>query len=290
MDVVWDETKGWVSRANADIAAGAVFTELAELEADCTPQGKDYKYLQWVNMQATHTCPPEQRATPLSWYFEKHLWSDRSGWDEEFCAHVITRLVLTCRLLKHPFVKPLHYNSAELEEGLGWNVALNRPAYLHRIHTWLITSKWLSSNFSAEDVGRAYPQVLGNQRIAWTYDGSKAHILLFAEHARLSHSCLPNCHSFVRVEAAAATGAARKCRMVVVAVQDIPAGHELTIAYDRMSSLPLSWLRRRQFLLERSNFVCACSVCEQGLDLPQDKLNELIRSSEVAEAKHGASL
>ncbi|KAI5370079.1 Putative SET domain-containing protein [Septoria linicola] len=90
-------------------------------------------------------------------------------------------------------------------------------------------------------------------------DGSgRNHRGLFANVARINHSCAPNAHvCFYQSESTDVSG-----RMVVHALRDLQAGEEVLIAYFSIL-LPRS---ERQSKARKWGFTCQCSACKSDKD------------------------
>ena len=85
---------------------------------------------------------------------------------------------------------------------------------------------------------------------------------LYRLHAKLQHSCKPNC----AVGVLFSTG-----EVLVRALQDISTGELLTRNYEREAFLDLALDRRRQHLLQTRGFLCLCPRClsEGGDEMPE---------------------
>jgi len=86
---------------------------------------------------------------------------------------------------------------------------------------------------------------------------------IFATISRMNHSCEPNVRLWP---------SAKQDELVVVATTDIAAGDELCICYPERNALPLLHflylpIQRRQHLLLRWGFDCACERCAQSKDV-----------------------
>lgn len=114
------------------------------------------------------------------------------------------------------------------------------------------------SKDDSEAMARVSSRFIGNSFKSTSESDKKWHHCLFANVARINHSCTPNAHGHYRSNATTE---------YIYALRDIEAGEEIEITYFDMT-LPLA---DRQARTRAWSFTCRCPACSGKLDADYER-------------------